>query len=185
MFRALLFESEADRFRSAGIRLGADLLDVERSLTEEVLSPFPLELRNQALRMTRVYALLYCFENSVREMIKDRLEEKHGPDWWEKGITQKVRDSAEGRHQTAHANSWLEGDKNEPLKFVEFGGLADIIINAWEDFSDLVPTQHWVKQRMDELEQARNFIAHNRLLLPSEFNRIEMYISDWNRQVGV
>jgi hypothetical protein len=118
-------------------------------------------------------------------MIKDRLEEKHGLDWWEKSIPRKVRELAENRLQNARSNSWLEGDKTAPLSFVDFGGLADIIINSWDDFSDLVPTQHWVKQRMDELEQARNFIAHNRLLLPSEFNRIEMYISDWNRQVGV
>jgi hypothetical protein len=54
MFRALLFESEADQFRSAGIRLGSDLFDVERKLMEEVLSPFPLEIRNQAIRMTRL-----------------------------------------------------------------------------------------------------------------------------------
>ena len=36
-----------------------------------------------------------------------------------------------------------------------------------------------------ELEQARNFIAHNRSLLPSEFQRIYMYISDWNRVIGL
>ena len=41
------------------------------------------------------------------------------------------------------------------------------------------------KQRLDELEKARNFIAHNRLLLSSEFQRIEMYVSDWNRVVGL
>ena len=29
---------------------------------------------------------------------------------------------------------------------------------------------------MDELEKARHFIAHNRMLLPGEFHRIYMYI---------
>ena len=46
-------------------------------------------------------------------------------------------------------------------------------------------TQHWLKQRMDENEKARNFIAHNRMLLPSEFQRLYMYIVDWNRAVGL
>jgi hypothetical protein len=58
-------------------------------------------------------------------------------------------------------------------------------VNKWECFSDLLPSQHWLKQRFDELEKARNFIAHNRSLSSSEFSRIEMYISDWNAQVGV
>ena len=38
---------------------------------------------------------------------------------------------------------------------------------------------------MEELEKARNFIAHNRMLLPSEFQRLYMYISDWNRVIGL
>ncbi len=37
----------------------------------------------------------------------------------------------------------------------------------------------------DELERARNFIAHNRMLSAAEFARLEMYVGDWNRQVGL
>jgi hypothetical protein len=129
--------------------------------------------------------MIFCFESSVREVVKDRLEERHGVDWWEKGVPKKVRDFAAQRRDAAHKNSWLEGDKAEGLAFVEFGHLSDIITGNWEDFSDLVPSQHWLKQRFDELEQARNFIAHNRMLLPSEFDRLEMYVADWNKQVGL
>jgi hypothetical protein len=71
------------------------------------------------------------------------------------------------------------------LGFIQFGNLADIIIANWDDFSDLVPTQQWIKQRMDELEQARNYVAHNWLLLPAVFQQIEMYVNDWNRMVGL
>jgi hypothetical protein len=185
MFRALLFEAEAEQFRNAGIRFGADISEAEFNLLTEVLDPFPVHIRNAALSMTRIYALIYCFENSVREVVKDRLEEQHGLDWWEKGVPKKVRDLAESRKLEAEKNSWLEGDKKGLITFAEFGDLASIIISNWEDFADLVPSQQWLKQRFDELEQARNFIAHNRMLLPSEFRRIEMYISDWNRQVGL
>ena len=34
---------------------------------------------------------------------------------------------------------------------------------------------------MDELEKVRNFIAHNRVRLPSEFQPIYLYIADWNK----
>lgn len=187
MFRALMFEAEAEDFRNAGIRLGADLREAEFRLLEEVLRPFPLHMRNEALRMTRIYSVMYCFEQSVREVIRERLEEKLGSDWWEKGVSRKIRDLSSDRQEEAKKNSWLEGDKKNHLSFVEFGHLADIITSPgnWEHFQDLMPSQHWVKQRFDELEKARNFIAHNRLLLPSEFERIEMYVTDWNKQVGI
>jgi hypothetical protein len=181
----MMFEAEAERFRVAGIRVGADQVEAERRLLEEVLDPFPVDLRGQALRMTRLYALIYCFENSVRNLIRERLEERHGIDWWDKGVPKGVRDQAASRREAALENSWLEGEKGDALQFVDFGDLCRIIVHAWDDFSDLVPSQHWLKQRMDELEQARNFIAHSRLLLSAEFQRIESYIRDWNKQVGV
>lgn len=185
LFRALTFEAEAEEFRQAGIRLGADLRDPEFTLMEQVLSPFSVDLRNRALQMCRVYSQVYCFENSVREVVRERLEQRHGADWWKKGVSHQIREKAESRQKTDADNSWLEGDAADLLSFAEFGDLAHIITNAWDEFRDLVPSQHWVQQRFDELEKARNFIAHNRLLLPGEFQRIEMYIADWNRQVGL
>lgn len=185
MFRRLMFEAEAERFRSAGIRIGADESQAERSLLAETLDPFSVDLRNEALRMTRIYALIYCFENSVRSLLAERLGEQHGPTWWADKVPKKVKEGAESRQKDALNNSWLEGQKQDVLGFAEFGHLADIIIANWDDFSDLIPSQHWLKQRFDELEKARNFIAHNRLLQPTEFQRIEMYVADWNRVVGL
>lgn len=185
MFRSLMFEAEAERFRSAGIRVGADHTNAEKSLLDEVLEPFSVDLRNEAFRMMRLYVLIYCFENSVRSLLSARLRENHVSDWWESQVSTKIQEFAESRMVEAQKNSWLEGQKQESLGFIEFGHLSDIIISNWEDFSDLIPSQHWLKQRFDELEKARNFIAHNRYLLPSEFQRVEMYVADWNRLVGL
>lgn len=185
LFRGLLFEAEADRFRAAGIRVGADETEAERALLDETLNPFSIDLRNEARRMARLYSLVYCFENSVRTLIAQRLRERHGTGWWSGKVPKKIRDFAEARQKDAHENSWLEGQKRELLGFVEFGHLSDVIISTWDDFSDLITSQHWLKQRFDELEKARNFIAHNRLLQPGEFQRIEMYVADWNRMVGL
>lgn len=179
-----MFEAEAEQFRAAGVRVGVDERSVENRLLEEELAPFPLDLRNDAVRMARLYALIYCFENSVRELIQKRLSEVD-PDWWINKVQQKIRTLADSRRNDTVANGWLEGVNQDPLGFVDFGGLCDIVTNNWSDFEDLVPSQHWLKQRLDELERARNFVAHNRLLSPSEFRRLEMYISDWNRQVGL
>ena len=185
MFRGLMFEAEAEQFRAAGIRVGANEEESERALFEETLDPFSIDLRNQALRMARLYSLVYCFENAVRELIEERLKERYGTDWWDDKVPDKIQKHATGRAKDIQDNSWLEGQTKGPLSLIEFGHLSDIVIANWEDFLDLIPSQHWLKQRFDELEKARNFIAHNRFLLPGEFQRIDMYIGDWNRTVGL
>lgn len=184
LFRGLMFEAEAEPFRLAGIRIGADISTSEQNLMNEALAPFGIQRRNAAIEMSRLYAVLFCFENEIRDFIREALFEKEGPDW-QNNIPKNVRRNAESRRDTAVKDSWLEGEKADLLGFVDFGQLAEIIIEKWEHFKDVIPTQHWLKQRMDELEKSRNFIAHNRMLLPSEFQRLYMCIADWNRVIGL
>src|SRR5580704_5847811 len=179
-----MFEAEASAFQLAGIQVGADMRQAEERLLSEALAPFNVATRNNALEMARLYAVLFCFENEVRSLIRETLEEEEGPDWIDK-LPTKTKENAESRQKTAFEDSWLEGEKSDLLGFVDFGNLASIILAKWEHFEDIMPTQHWLKQRMDELEKARNFIAHNRMLLPSEFQRIYLYIADWNRVIGL
>lgn len=186
VFRGLLFESEAEQFRRGGIRVGAELDQSEEALLFEALAPFGVFRRNQAMEMARLYAVLHAFENEIRSLITDTLEEKVGADWWESSaVPSKIRDKADSRRETAMKDSWLEGAKANELEYADFGDLAAIIIQNWEHFKVMLPSQSWVNQRMVELEKARNFVAHNRMLMPSEFQRIYMYISDWNKVVGL
>ena len=134
--------------------------------------------------MARLYALLHCFENEIRTLIRETLQEQEGTDWQDK-LPSSVKKAAESRQKAAFADSWLEGEKSDILGFVDFGNLSSIIIEKWQFFESIIPSQHWLKQRMDELEKSRNFIAHNRMLLPSELSRIYMYIADWNRVIGL
>jgi hypothetical protein len=179
-----MFEAEAIGFQAAGIQVGADTKQAEERLLSEALSPFNVSSRNNALEMARLYAVLHCFENEIRALIRETLLEKIGADWFEK-LPVKVKEYATNRQKTAFDDSWLEGDKSDLLGFVDFGHLGSIIVENWKHFESIVPSQHWLKQRMDELEKVRNFIAHNRMLLPSEFQRIYLYVADWNKVVGL
>jgi len=185
VFRGLLLESETESFRRAGIRVGADQSDSEQYLIYEALSPFGVQRRNDAIEMARLYAVLHCFENEIRSLIRETLEEKHGADWWDKKVTTKIKQNAESRQKIALKDSWLDGDKLDIFGFADFGDLAKIITDNWDDFQDIIPTQAWLTQRMTELEKARHFVAHNRLLQPTEFQRIYMYVSDWNKVIGI
>lgn len=183
LFRGLMFESEATLFQNAGIKIGADDHHNEKKSHLDSLAPFNIKLRNRALEMARLYSVMFCFENDVRDYIRETLLENMGINWWEQ-LPVKVKTHAESRQTIALKDSWLEGEKMDLLGFVDFGMLSNIMLEKWEYFGNVIPSQHWLKQRMDELEKTRNFIAHNRMLLPSEFQRIYMYLEDWNRIIG-
>lgn len=186
VFRGLLFESESEIFRRAGIKVGIDIGETEEQLLLEALTPFGVQRRNDALEMARLYAVLHAFENEVRSLIRDTLDEQKGTDWWDTtAVPNSVKKIAETRQKTAEKDSWLEGAKGDRSEFVDFGDLSSIILQNWDLFKNLMPSQDWIKQRMTELEKARNFVAHNRMLLPGEFQRIYMYISDWNKVIGL
>jgi Swt1-like HEPN len=186
VFRALLFEAEAEVFRNAGIDVGIDIAESEDQLLLAALSPFGVQRWNEALEMARLYAVLHAFENEIRSLIRETLDEQVGTDWWDSdSVPKKVRDQAESRQKTAEKDSWLEGSKGDRLSFVDFGDLAAIIVQNWKHFETFIPGQDWLRQRMNELEKARNFVAHNRMLLPEEFQRIYMYVSDWNKVIGL
>src|ERR1700752_4371413 len=112
-----MFEAEAEGFRRAGIQIGASSTEAEESLMEEALAPFGIARRNAALEMARLYAVLFCFENEIREFIREALEEKDGAGWEDK-LPPKIKEHAESRKQTAHNDSWLEGEKGDLLGFV-------------------------------------------------------------------
>lgn len=183
LFRGLMFESEATAFQNAGIQIGAESNQAEKKMQIDSLAPYNIGLRNNALEMARLYSVLFCFENDLRNYIRETLAENEGIDWWDK-LPSKTKTHAESRQQSALKDSWLEGEKVDLLGFVDFGMLGAIIVEKWVYFGNIIPSQHWIKQRMDELEKTRNFIAHNRMLLPSEFQRIYIYVADWNRILG-
>ena len=186
VFRGLLFDSEAEAFRKAGIDVGLSIEESEERLLIDALEPFGVRSRRNALRMARLYAVLFAFENEVRSLIQETLDENLSAGWWETdAVPSKVRKNADSRYETAHKDSWLEGAKSRRLEYVDFGDLSAIIIQNWDLFKDVIPSQEWLKQRFEELEKVRNFVAHNRMLLDNEFQRIYMYIADWNKLVGL
>lgn len=129
-FRGLMFESEATKFQNAGIQIGADAKYAEEQLLSESLAPFSIRRRNNAMEMARLYSVLHCFENEIREYIRETLTENDGPDWWTK-LPTKIKSHAESRQETALKDSWLEGEKSDLLGFADFGMLSGIIIEKW------------------------------------------------------
>ena len=70
------------------------------------------------------------------------------------------------------------------LQQLDFSDLAKLIVNNWQEFEDLLPTQSWVQSRLDDAERSRNVIAHTNILSSEEAARLDMYLNDWIKQIG-
>lgn len=140
VFRGLMFEAEAETFRRAGIQIGShDDVAAEDSLMREALAPFGIATRNKALEMGRLYVVLFCFENEIREFIREALIEREGASW-QGQLPSKITEFAELRRDGAVKDLWLEGEEYDLLGFIEFGHLAQVIIAKWDYFKAIVPS---------------------------------------------
>jgi hypothetical protein len=78
----------------------------------------------------------------------------------------------------AEKNRWHQAEYQRNIDLRLFGDLASIVISYWQEFDDLFPSQHWIKQRLDDPERSKNVIAHANLLPDTEIERIERYLED-------
>lgn len=182
-FKGLLLDTEVARLEETGVLPRAKEPTKAPALLGRYEEFFSREMQDRSEKMAYVYCLFYCFENLVRELVAQRLEERKGADWWNNCVPESVRKRVEQKRADTEKNKWHQAVYQSNIDLTLFGDLASIIVKEWAEFDDLFPSQPWVKQRLDELERSRNVIAHANLLPEPEIERIEQYLEDWLRQV--
>jgi len=182
-FRALLAESALDKTaRINRIALTSNVdSDVAGRLPIDALDD---DLVARAKRMATVYIAIAAFENTVRDFLAKRLLEVIGPDWWEKGVSEKIRTRAESRRLEESKVRWHTPRGDEPLNYTEFGDLSAIFGQNWAHFEYHLVSLDWVRQIIGTLERSRNVIMHSGELGLQDIERVGTAIRDWVRQVG-
>ena len=183
LFKCLSVEDILDRIEGDGtpVRATSDPKAVQRVLP---LEGFSAEVRRSAMQALPAYLAFFCLENAIRELVAERLTENHGPDWWTERTTSDLRKKVQDRQTKEGKQRWHIRRGETEIFYTDFGDLKTLIRENWADFEDLLPDQHWVTARLDELEASRNIIAHSNVLDKRELDRIRMYLEDWIRQVG-
>ncbi len=179
---AMLLEDTLNRLQEQGIAVVAERDVTPLNLIE--IKDFSPQVRFQALRMQHVYVAFFCLENAVRELISQRLIERHGPNWWDSKVPQKIKENVEKLKEKERANRYLSSRAVHNIGYTFFGNLGQIIIANWSDFSDLFPEQAWINSRFADLEACRNIIMHTNVLPEIEIARIDSIVRDWLSQVG-
>lgn len=153
-------------------------------ITSAALEFFDADERRAARRMGRVYELLYCFENSVRELLETTLRESLADRWWEDGVPDDIRGKADRIRRSDEQARWHGPRGQSPLNFVEFPHLGKIITERWDDFEDLLGDKGWVERYFDDMNQSRRAIGHTGDLSEHAVERMELFVREWLLVVG-
>lgn len=140
---------------------------------------------NGAQKMSQLYIILHCWENSVRNFIEITLENKIGTDWWNKTKNKELENKFEERRLKETKQKWVSPrGTNNPLFYLDWGDLVKIIRKQEQYFTDQIPDIKFIELRLEELERLRNIIAHNGLV-PDEndIDRIIVHFNDWCNQL--
>jgi hypothetical protein len=139
---------------------------------------------SEAAKMASVFTVFFCLENAVRELITERLRDRHGFDWWEKCVPSKIQTNVQTLMRGEQLHRYHTSRSSELIGYTTFGNLGQIVVNRWADFEDLFPDQAWISSRFKDLEMSRNIIMHTGILAQIEIDRVESIARDWVRQVG-
>jgi len=183
VFRGVLAEESLDR---AGRQNGHNYSGPTDDQIAESLSlgSLPNDLVIKARAMSAVYTAVAAFENSVRELISGVLLESIGDDWWEKGVSQKVRDRAQKRKDDEDKIKWHTNRGQHPLYYTTMADLVNIMRNNWDAFEPYAQSIDWLASIFDAVERSRNVIMHSGTLDAGDIERLGIFIRDWIKQVG-
>lgn len=183
VYRAMLTEEALDaagRVRGLGGELQA--VEVAEALSFEL---FDEDLLSEAQVMSTVYTAIAAFEMSVRRFIKKVLIDVHGEEWWEKGVSEKIRNFVDKRREEEEKVRWHGVRGDDLLSYTELGHLPQIIQQNWPHFEPYVPRIDWATALFSTLERSRNVIMHSGTLSMPDVERIGVHIRDWNKQVAL
>lgn len=181
VYRAMLTEEALDAAGRAR-RIDLDETDVAGALSFEL---FDETLLRQARLMSTVYTAIAAFEMSVRRFVKKVLMDTYGEDWWDKGVSDKIRKSVDVRRRDEEKVKWHGVRGEDLLSYTELGHLPQIMQQNWEHFEAYVPRVDWATGLFSTLERSRNVIMHSGSLALPDVERIGMHIRDWNKQVSL
>jgi len=178
----LLIESSIRRVeKENGVNLRRE--SVGSQAVEQTYYPqFTEKLRAEAAEMANHYAIFYCLENSIRDLISDRLHEEYGDCWWDKAVPEEVKKNANA-NQKKEKSAGVTPRSDHPIDYSNFGELGEIIKKNWRIFGDMFRDMRGLERVLGNLNTLRGPIAHCKVLAEDEVTRLHLSLRDWFRQM--
>jgi energy-converting hydrogenase A subunit M len=174
----LMLETELNKLESSGIQIEhsktiakAEVVDVEL---------FESDILQEARKMADFYVIYYAVENSIRRLVSERLEEKHGATWFATKVPEAILIEVT-KKQKEERDSAMSMRSEDPLTYTNFGELIAIFEVNWADFSDTLRSPKAMKQILSQFNKIRNVVAHSCELNDDEIARFKLLVKDWFR----
>ena len=136
-------------------------------------------IRAEAAAMAPHYEVFYSLETTIRRLVRDQLQSTQ-PGWWIERIPEKIRQDAENRQQR-EIDTGVTPRSDDPMDFLTFGELNEIIKGNWDVFGALFSSAKAVERVMANLNTLRGPIAHCTPLAEDEVVRLRLTVRDWFR----
>jgi hypothetical protein len=151
-----------------------------RSTMSPLFAQITGEIRTNAEKMAEYYKLFYMLENDIREFINETLKAAHGSDWWKVCAPEAAKSEFE-TNRKRELDSGVTARSDNPLDYVTFGQLGDIIKKNYIQFGGLLSSEAALGRAMYSLNLLRGPIAHCGLLAEDEVARLRLAVTDWFR----
>jgi hypothetical protein len=138
------------------------------------------DIRAEAASMAPHYETFYSLEKSVRRLIVNTLKEADEKGWWLARVPEPLRTEA-GNRQQREIDSGVTPRSDEPIDFLTFGELGQIIKSNWDLFASIFSSVKAVEKVMANLNMLRGPIAHCSPLAEDEILRLRLTVKDWFR----
>jgi hypothetical protein len=155
----------------------------KNEIEEEFYGQFAERWREEAEMMARHYVIFYCLENSIRELITERLHELHGDEWWDKAVPPAVRENCK-KNRDRESTSGMTLRSELMIDYSTFGELGEILKHNAETFGDMLRDLSAVGKIFTGLNNLRAPIAHCKVLAEDEVLRLNLALRDWFRQMS-
>ena len=155
--------------------------EVSDTKDDEFYPQIDFDIRREAAHMAKHYEIFYSLEKSIRGLIQETLEGKHGVNWWnaEKIVPEPIKNEVKNNMQRDLDHA-VAPRSNDEIDYTTFGQLGDIVRHRWEDF-EIFNSKKGFNKVMTSLNVLRGPIAHCCPLPDSEVVRLNSTVEDWFR----
>jgi len=110
-------------------------------------------------------------ENALRTVITDILTKRHGTDWWDKSVGDKLSNSVKTEYERQFGE--LINDGEILIKYSYLIQLKKIICTNWKDFKHLFESKIEFENSLDTLNLIRREEAHNREITEEHIDKLK------------
>ncbi len=164
------------------------ILDLEQktnSISAGIINDIlPEDIKIKGYHMAEAYIYLYCVENSLRLFIEKVCKERYGETYFSQiTVPKALQNTLQTRKENAKNKKWLSVRGSE-LFYLDFKDLGNLIDNNWNLFSPYFPDRAFIVQKINEMGDCRNLIAHNSYVGETERGLIKTYYSVILKQIS-